>query len=324
MAQIKSLVSKVSKEKLHLSDKAYWKKMRRLIWKHRVLYLLLLPAVVNIFIFKYIPMPGIQIAWKDYSYKKGIWGSDWVGWKYFRQFLASSEFWNATRNTLVISLLKLAFCFPVPIIFALLLNELRSEKFKKVVQFFTYLPHFISWVVVVYIMRALFSPYGGLINDIRNAFGQESIFFMGLKSTFYPLLLLSSIWKNVGWSSIIYIAALAGADQELYEAARVDGASRFQRAWHISLPAIIPTIVLLFIMEMGDLLSVGLDQVLLLQQPANYSISSVLNTYTLRTGIELGKFEYATAIGLTTSFIGFVMTYTTNKISKKVSDISLW
>lgn len=296
----------------------------RTAWRNRELYLMILPAFVSIFVFSYIPMPGILIAFKDYSFKKGILGSDWVGLKYFAKFIDDPEFWRATKNTLVISLIKLAFCFPVPIFFALLLNELKSEKFKKVVQFCTYLPNFISWVVIVYIMRALFTPYGGLFNSIRNAMGLESLYIMGMKSAFYPLLVFSDIWKGVGWHSIIFLAALNGIDQELYEAATVDGANRLQKTWHITLPGLIPTIVLLFIMQMGDLLSVNFDQVLLLQQPANMSLSSVLQTYTLKTGIQMGNFEYATAIGLTTSFIGFVMTYITNKISKKVSDISLW
>lgn len=324
MAQQAQTKRKGGQKKWHLPDKESWAKTRHQIWKHRAVYLMLLPAVVSIFIFSYIPMPGILIAWKNYSYKKGIWGSEWIGWKHFQTFLSSSEFWNVVKNTLVISLLKLGICFPAPIIFALLLNELKSEKYKKVVQFFTYLPNFISWVVIVYIMRALMTPYGGLFNDIRQAMGLKSIYIMGLKSTFYPLLIISDIWKGVGWSSIIYIAALAGVDQELYEAATVDGANRLQRVWHISLPGIIPTIVLLFIMQMGDLLSVNFDQVLLLQSPANMEISSVLQTYTLRTGIVQGKFEYATAIGLATSLFGLICTVITNKISKTVSDISLW
>lgn len=317
-------VNKKQHKQLQLPNKMSMRQTGRAVWKNRALYLMILPAFISIFVFSYVPMPGILIAFKDYSFKKGILGSDWVGLKYFSKFIVSSDFWNATRNTLMISLAKLAFCFPAPIIFAILLNELKSEKYKKVVQFCTYLPNFISWVVIVYIMRAIFTPYGGIFNTIRNALGMESIYVMGLKSTFYPLLIFSDIWKGVGWSSIIYIAALNGIDQQLYEAATVDGANRLQKIWHITLPGLVPTIVLLFIMQMGDLLSVNFDQVLLLQQPANMSLSSVLQTYTLKLGVQEGNFEYATAIGLTTSFIGFVCTFVTNKISKKVSDISLW
>lgn len=296
----------------------------RMAYRNRALYLMILPAFVSIFIFSYIPMPGIIIAFKDYSFKKGVFGSDWVGLKYFEKFITDLEFWRALKNTLKISVLKLGFCFPVPIFFALLLNELKSEKFKKVVQFCTYLPNFISWVVMVYILRALLTPYGGIFNDIRNMLGMESINVLGMKSTFYPLLVITDIWKGVGWHSIIFLAALNGIDQELYEAATVDGANRLQKTWHITLPGLVPTIVLLFIMQMGDLLSVNFDQVLLLQQPGNMELSQVLQTYTLKTGIQMGNFEYATAIGLATSFVGFVMTYVTNKVSKKVSDISLW
>lgn len=324
MAKPKKYSNVLAHKRIELPSKQTLKHKWRLIWKHRALYLMILPAFVSIFIFSYIPMPGVLIAWKDYSFKRGIFGSEWIGWKHFESFLTSKDFWDATRNTLVISLLKLALCFPAPIIFALLLNELKSEKFKKVIQFFTYLPNFVSWVVIVYLMRAIFTPYGGLFNSIRNSLGLESIYVMGLKSTFYPLVILSDIWKGVGWSSIIYIASLAGVDQQLYEAATVDGANRFRRIWHVSIPGIIPTIVLLFIMQMGDLLSVNFDQILLLQQPANMTISTVLQTYTLQTGILYGKFEYATAIGLAKSFIGLICTIVTNKVSKKVSDISLW
>lgn len=307
-----------------LPTKRQMQHIARAAWKSRALYAMILPAFVSIFIFSYIPMPGIMIAFKNYSFKKGILGSDWAGLKYFEKFMVDPEFWLATKNTLIISAIKLVFCFPMPIFFALLLNELKSEKFKKVVQFCTYLPNFISWVVIVYILRAFLTPYGGLFNDIRKAMGLESIYVMGLKSAFYPLLVLTDIWKGIGWHSIIFLAALNGIDQELYEAATVDGANRLQKTWHITLPGLVPTIVLLFIMQMGDLLSVNFDQVLLLQQPANMSLSSVLQTYTLKTGVQMGNFEYATAIGLMTSFIGFIMTYITNKISKKVSDISLW
>lgn len=314
----------VTQKRFHLPSKKSVNHTLRLIWKHRALYVMILPAFVSIFLFSYIPMPGVLIAWKDYSFKKGILGSDWIGWIHFEDFLFDGEFWNVTKNTLIISLLKLAFCFPAPILFALLLNELKSQKFKKVVQFFTYLPNFISWVVIVYIMRAIFTPYGGLFNSVRNSLGMESIYVMGLKSTFYPLVVFSSIWKGVGWSSIIYLAALSGIDQQLYEAATVDGANRLQRIWHVTLPGIIPTIVLLFIMEMGDLLSVSYEQILLLQQPANLSLSTTLQTYTLETGIKYGKFEYATAIGIFTSLIGLVCTVITNNVSKRVSEISLW
>lgn len=314
----------VTQKRFHLPSKKSVNHTLRLIWKHRALYVMILPAFVSIFVFSYIPMPGVLIAWKDYSFKKGILGSDWIGWIHFEDFLFDGEFWNVTKNTLIISLLKLAFCFPAPILFALLLNELKSQKFKKVVQFFTYLPNFISWVVIVYIMRAIFTPYGGLFNSVRNSLGMESIYVMGLKSTFYPLVVFSSIWKGVGWSSIIYLAALSGIDQQLYEAATVDGANRLQRIWHVTLPGIIPTIVLLFIMEMGDLLSVSYEQILLLQQPANLSLSTTLQTYTLETGIKYGKFEYATAIGIFTSLIGLVCTVITNNVSKRVSEISLW
>lgn len=315
---------KKQRKKLRRPTKQQMHQTSRAIWRNRELYVMLLPAIVCIFIFKYIPMPGVLMAFQDYSYKKGIFGSPFVGFKHFETFLYSSEFWVTAKNTLVISLIKLVFCFPVPIIFALLLNELKSAKFKKAVQLFVYLPHFVSWVIMVSIMRTIFTPYGGIFNTIRNSLGLESIFVMGLKSTFYPLLVGSDIWKNVGWSSIIYIAALNGIDQELYEAATVDGANRLRKAWHITLPGIVPTIVLLFIMQMGSLLAVDFEQILLLQQPGNLSVSNVITTYILRVGLQEGNFELGSALGLVMAAFGFVCVWITNKISKKVSDISLW
>ena len=300
------------------------KQTLRLIKRHKMLYLFILPCIVWLIIFCYIPMGGIMLAFKNYRFDMGIIGSPWAGMKWFKNFVGSLEFWSTIKNTLVITGLKLLICHPAPIILALLLNEVKAPRFKKLVQTFSYLPNFVSWVVVVSLMNVIFTPYGGIFNTIRAQFGLPALFVMGEKSAFYPLVIFSDMWKGIGWGSIVYLAAITGVDQELYEAATIDGANRWQCTWHITLPGIMSTIVLLFIMAVGGLLNAGYDQILLLQQPANRQISQVLDTYVIETGIRYGKFEYATAIGVFKSVFALIMVTLTNFISKKAADISLW
>jgi putative aldouronate transport system permease protein len=269
-------------------------------------------------------MYGALLAFKDYKYNLGILGSPWVGLKHFETFMSSPEFWVVMKNTTVISVLKLIFGFPAPILIALLLNELRGSKFKKIVQTMSYLPNFVSWVVVVSLMTVIFTPYGGAINNIRNQLGLDSVFFMGRKEFFYPMVVLSDIWKNAGWGSIIYLSALAGVSQELYEAATVDGAGHLKCTWHITLPSIKGTIGIMFIFAVGGILNAGFDQIILLQQPANNQISEILDTFVLKTGLNYGRFEYATAIGLFKSVFAFVLMFLTNKIAKKYMEVSIW
>ncbi|MDR1443364.1 MAG: ABC transporter permease subunit, partial [Treponema sp.] len=266
------------------------------IWEHRLLYLFLLPCVVSLLVFNYYPMYGASLAFKDYKYNLGILGSPWVGLKHFQTFISSLEFWEVIRNTIVISGLKILLCFPAPIILALLLNELRLQRFKRVIQTMSYLPNFVSWVVVVSLMTVVFSPYGGIVNNIRNRLGFSSIFFLGEEQFFYPLVVLSDIWKGAGWGSIIYLSALSGINPELYESAYLDGAGRLKCTWYITLPGIKTTIGIMLIFAIGGILNAGFDQILLLQQPANMLISEILDTFTLRTGLNYGRFEYATAI----------------------------
>ncbi len=300
------------------------KRLMTEIWKHRMLYLFMVPCVVWLLIFCYAPMTGIVLAFKNYRFDLGIFGSEWAGLKHFRNFMTSPEFWTTTKNTLIISLLKIAICFPAPIILALLLNEVRAKKFKSLVQTMSYLPNFVSWAVVVTLLTAIFSPYGGLYNDIRKSMGLEAIFVMGERSAFYPLVIFSDMWKNVGWSSIVFLSAITGVDQGLYEAATIDGANRWQCTWHVTLPGIAATIGIMFIMRMGGILSADMDQLLLLQQPANLPISQVLDTYVLQTGIKYGKFEYATAIGLVKSVISLAMVTLTNFLTQKYAEVGLW
>ena len=272
------------------------KQLRIQIKRHWMLYLFLLPCIVWLLVFCYAPMAGIVLAFKNYRFDLGIFGSEWAGLKHFRKFVTSPEFWMTIKNTLVITSLKLVVCFPAPIILALLLNEVKAERFKKTVQTLSYLPNFVSWVVVVQLMTTIFTPYGGIFN----------------------------LWKNVGWGSIVYLAAITGVDQGLYEAAAIDGAGRWKCTWHITIPEISVTIGIMFIMAVGGMLNAGYDQILLLQQPANNQISQVLDTYIIQTGIRYGKFEYATAIGLFKSVFSLIMVAGTNYLTQKYAEVGLW
>jgi putative aldouronate transport system permease protein len=300
------------------------KPLRVRIWEHRLLYLFWVPCIVSLLVFSYYPMYGATLAFKDYRYSLGILGSPWVGLKHFRSFVTSIEFWEVIRNTVVISGLKLLLCFPAPIILALLLNELRFDRFKRIVQTMSYLPNFVSWIVVYSIMIAIFSPYGGVVNNIRKVFGLGSVFFLGEERFFYPLVVLSDIWKGVGWSSIIYLSALSGINPELYESAYLDGAGRLTCTWYITLPGIKGTVGILFIYAVGGLLNAGFDQILLLQQPANMLISEILDTYTLKMGLNNGRFEYASAVGLFKSVFSFGLVLVTNHIAKKSFEVSIF
>ena len=304
------------------------KKNRHDLWiqvkRHRILYLFLVPLVVWLITFCYVPMAGIVLAFKNYRFDLGIFGSEWAGFKHFEKFLTSPEFWITLKSTLVITGLKLVICFPAPIILALLLNEVKAPRFKKGIQTLSYLPNFVSWVVVVQLMTAIFTPYGGIFNEIREMMGLEPLFVMGEKNAFLPLVIFSDLWKNVGWGSIVYLAAITGVDQELYEAAAIDGAGRWKCTWHITLPGIAMTGGITFIMAVGGILNAGYDQILLLQQPANMEISQVLDTYIIQTGIRYGKFEYATAIGLFKSVFSLLLVAGTNYLTNKYAEIGLW
>jgi putative aldouronate transport system permease protein len=269
-------------------------------------------------------MYGATLAFKDYSYRLGILGSPWAGLKHFKTFVSSLEFWEVIRNTVVISGLKILLCFPAPILLALLLNELRFSRFKRLIQTMSYLPNFVSWVVVLSLLTVIFSPYGGIVNTIRGRLGLESIFFLGEERFFYPFVVLSDIWKGAGWGSIIYLSALSGINPELYESAVLDGAGRLKCTWYITLPGIKMTIGIMFIYAIGGILNAGFDQILLLQQPANMLIAELLDTFTLKTGLNYGKFEYASAIGLFKSVFSFLLIVITNNVAKKFFEVGIW
>lgn len=292
--------------------------------KNWELYALIAPVVLWYIIFHYIPMYGIQIAFKDFMASRGIWRSPWAGLKHFQRFFNSYYFERLIKNTLGISVYSLAVGFPIPIILALMVNELTNERFKKTVQTITYAPHFLSTVVLVGMLFVFLDPRNGMLNMIRQAFGKDVVAYMLEASKFKTIYVFSGVWQNAGWSSVIYIAALAGIDPELHEAAIVDGAGRMQRIWHINIPGIMPTIIILLIMNMGSLMSVGFEKVFLMQNNINMEASDIISTYVYRSGILEAQYSFSTAVGLFNSIINFTLLVIVNKIARAVSETSLW
>ncbi|MEC0242102.1 ABC transporter permease subunit [Paenibacillus dokdonensis] len=288
------------------------------------LYALILPVVAYFIIFHYIPMYGVQIAFKDFIATKGILGSPWVGLKHFERFYHSYYFWRLIKNTLGIGVFQLVVGFPVPILLALMINEVRVKKFKKIVQTVTYAPHFLSTVVLVGILVIFLTPDTGIMNQIVKAFGGQSISFMTEPSWFKSLYVFSGVWQQMGWSSIIYLAALSGVDPQLHEAARVDGASRMQRIWHINLPCILPTIVILLILNTGSILSVGFEKVFLMQNDMNLESSDVFATYVYRSGLLGAQYSFSAAVGFFSNIVNFIIIVAVNFIAKRVGSTSLW
>lgn len=304
------------------------RKIFRRIWRDRQLYLFLLLPVTYLIIFSYIPMGGLVIAFKDFSARKGIWASEWVGFAQFIKFFNSYEFWRLLRNTLLLSVYSIAASFPIPIIFALLINSIRNEKFKKVTQTIVNLPHFISVTVMVGILMNVLNCrsglYGLLGEKLTGSFPPD---LFGSPSAFRHLYVWSGIWQNFGWSSIIYTAALANVDPELHEAAQIDGASRLQRVIHIDLPCIMPTVIINLILRVGQVMSIGFEKVYLMQNSLNLDASRIISTYVYNVGLASSghsDLSYATAIGMFNSVINLLLIVTVNKIANKVSDTSLW
>ncbi|SJZ63844.1 putative aldouronate transport system permease protein [Pilibacter termitis] len=288
------------------------------------LYIFLLPAFLFFLVFCYEPMYGVIIAWKDYNPSLGILGSPWVGWKHFIDFFHSYFFWDLIKNTLGISVYSLVVGFPLPIILALSLNELKDGFGKKFAQTITYAPNFISVVVIVGMIVAFANPSTGMINHVIEFFGGKPINFMEDPKWFKTLYVLSNVWQSTGWSSVIYMAALSGVDMQLHEAAMIDGASRLQRAWHINIPTIMPTIIILLIMSMGNLLNVGFEKIILMQNPLNQEASDVISTFVYRAGLVGGQYSFASAIGLFNSVINSIILIVVNGITKRYSENSLW
>ena len=289
------------------------------------LYVMLLPAIIYYILICYVPMAGNVLAFKEYSFKKGIWGSDFVGLRYFESFFKSYDALRLIKNTLTVGFIKCILEFPFAIILALLLNELKNMKFKKTSQTITYLPQFLSSVIIVTMIQRLLAPNNGVINQIIAGLGGDgSTFFLMDAKYFLGILFSMDLWRNIGWDSIIYLAAISSVDTSLYEAAQMDGCGKLKRMWHITLPGIRGTIGLLFIMGVGGLLSSGFEQIYLLRTPGNMQLADTLDTYVVRVGLQGGQFGYATAIGLIQGLVGLVLVIGTNKICKKLTEVSLW
>lgn len=291
--------------------------------RNRLLYLMLLPVIVYFGLFHYQPMYGLQIAFKNFSFRSGIWGSPWAGLEHIENFFGSYYFLRLLRNTFMLSVNDLLWGFPAPIMLAIMINELRWNPFKRLVQSVTYMPHFISLVVVAGMLKDFFS-LNGLVNTIVTALGGEQVNFFAEGAWFTPIYVGSNIWQHVGWGTIIYLAALTGIDPELYEAAKIDGAGRLRQILHIMIPGILSTVVILLILRMGKMLSVGSEKVLLLYNPTIYEQSDIISTFVYRKGLEEANYSYAAAVGLFNSVVNFIIIMLMNRLGRKVSETSLW
>ena len=290
--------------------------IRTYIWKHKYLYLMLVPAIVYYIIFCYVPMYGVTIAFKDFNPMKGIWKSSWVGFETFQKLFSMEKFYSVFWNTIRISLLRLVFGFPFPIIIALMLNELRHVRMKKVIQTAIYIPNFISWVVLGGILTSILSMDSGIVNGVIQGLGFQPIGFLTDEKFFVPTMVVSMIWKTFGWNTIIYLAAITGIDTQLYEAATVDGANRWQKLVHITVPCIRSIIIVILITRIGSLMQAGFEQIFVLYHPGVYGTADIIDTYVYRMGLQDGKFELATAVGLFKSVINFCLVVAANKIAR--------
>lgn len=287
------------------------------------LYLFLLPALIYFIVFHYFPMYGILIAFKDFVATKGIIGSPWVGFKHFERFFESFQFWTLIKNTLGLSVIQLIVGFPLPIFLALMLNQIRSEKYKRFVQTVVYAPHFISVVVLAGMIFVFFSN-NGLINNIILLFGGDPISFMAKPEWFKPLYIASGVWQETGWAAIIYLAALAGVSPELHEAAVMDGANKWQRIFHVDIPAIMPTAVILLILSVGGIMNIGFEKAYLLQTPMNQPSAELIPTYVYKMGLQQAQYSFAAAVGLFNAVINLILLIAVNKFAKKLSGQGLW
>ena len=293
------------------------------ISKNKWIYIMAIPVIVFYICFSYIPMAGIQIAFKDFNFGAGIWGSPWVGFKHFISFFQGPYAWRVIRNTLLVSLYTIVVCFPAPILFALLLNEAKNKLFKRTIQTVSYLPHFISLVVICGLIKE-FTQSTGLVSTLLAFFGVPQETMLLDPERLRAVYVISDLWQTIGWNSIIYLAALAGIDQEQYEAARVDGAGRIRQIISVTLPGLMPTITILFILKMGNILNVGFEKILLLYSPTTYEVADVISTYVYRIGILDANFSYSTAIGLFNSVVNIIFLLLTNAISKKMNNSGLF
>ena len=290
--------------------------MTKAMKEHKVLYLLMVPGLLYFVLFRYLPMFGLVIAFKDYNIFKGIWASDWVGLANFEALVHSSDFWNVMKNTLVISLTKILIGFPIPILLAILLNDIKSMRFKRVTQTFLYLPHFLSWVVIGGIMLNLFSPVFGLAGEVFRTLGIEPVNIMAKKGSIFWVVIFSDVWKEAGWSTIVFLAALTQVDESLYEAAKMDGANKFKQMLHITLPCISSIVIVMLILRIGKVMNAGFEQILVLQNPITMESIDIFDTYVYREGLGRGSYSFAAAVDTFKSVIALILVTSANKISK--------
>lgn len=309
----------LTKEEKRLNRKKNIITIRKDIW----LYILLIPGILHFLVFKYAPMWGILISFQDYNPYLGFMNSPWVGLKHFRDFFTNPDFVRLFANTLLISFYSIIFSFPAPILLALMLNEIRKQWYKRIVQTLIYVPHFLSWVIVASLTFTLFNS-NGVINSLIQSMGKEPLPFLTSADTFRGMIIGQTIWKEAGWGTIIFLAAMAGVDVEQYEAAVVDGAGRFRQLWHITLPSIRSTIVIMLVLRMGSVLDNGFDQIFLMSNSLNRSVSEVFDTYVYIMGITRGAFSYSTAVGLFKSLIGIILIFSANKLAKRVGESGIF
>ena len=295
----------------------------KLIWKNKMVYLMLLPVVLYYILFHYKPMYGIIIAFQEFNPRKGVLGSPWVAFDQFKRFFTGYYFWPLLRNTLKLSFATLIFGFPVPIILALLINELRNKKFSKIVQTVTYMPHFVSMVVLCAMIRQ-FVGSKGFISGFMTIFGYDGSNLLGHGQYWIPIYVISNIWQGAGWGSIVYLAALTGIDSELYDAAKVDGANRWKQTLHVTIPCILPTIIVMLIMRVGQIMGVGYEKTMLLYNEGIYDVADIISTYVYRAGLLDRQYSFSTAVGLFNSVVNFILVILANQISKKTTETSLW
>lgn len=307
---------RTAKEQKARDRKKKWAQIR----KNKFLYLMILPGLLYFIVFKYIPMGGLIIAFQDYQPFLGILGSPFVGMKHFIRLFGDPTFFMLIKNTLIIFGLNLAFSFPFPIILALMLNELKNVKFKKAVQTIIYLPHFMSWVIVVSIFYVLLTTEGGVVNNFLVSLGHEKISFLTSKDWLRPMYVFQQMWKSAGWGTIVYLAAITNVDEQLYEAADMDGAGKLNKMWHVTLPCIRPTIITLLILKIGDVLELGFEQMFLLMNSLNREVAQIFDTFVYTAGIQNGQLSYSTAVGLFKGLVGLVLVMAANKLANKLGE----
>ncbi|MGM7720760.1 ABC transporter permease [Metabacillus sp. Hm71] len=306
----------INKEPIVLKDTRRKELIRR-IKKNKWIYFMLLPGILYFIIYKYVPMYGLIIAFQDYKPYLGISGSEWVGFEHFERLFSEPDFWMIFGNTLILFALNLILFFPIPIILALMLNEVRFMAFKRTVQTLIYIPHFMSWVIIVSIGYVMLTLDGGIVNGLLTAVGFEKINFLLNPDWFRPMYITQVIWREAGWGTIIYLAAIAAIDPQLYEAARMDGANRLQQMWHITLPAIKGVIIILLILKIGDVLELGFEHVFLLLNAANREVAEIFDTYVYTAGLKQGQFSYSTAVGFFKGIVGLILVIFANWIARK-------